>query len=343
LGLGRRVKVYQKKELLRFSDKTIFRIWAGLFLGAALCTMILFIQSGFSHPLLASLGKSAQEISLQRTLTAQMFSNSLYSIGLKIFMAFSLALALFFVRRLWVRVASIGLFLILATFSLAKSPIFDTLILLVIISLFLKRPKNRTLISIFLVLVLLAWIVFFLTGVAGVGEIDRMGVGLAVRIFYGQFTDLPFYFDLFSRQRLPPEALLPPYVQAFFGAPKASAGRRVMEVVNAKGVEENTAGVASSIFIGEAYAVAGIPGVVIAPFWVLGYFIILVYICTSLPKNLFNVLFFGYLFDKSTTALFSGFSYFVFSGFQIIIILLIYVALVRMMAQRILKYRELNI
>jgi hypothetical protein len=341
LGLGRRVKAYQKIEIRQYSNKTTYRLWAGLILGAALCTLILFIQSGFSQPLFASLGKSAQEIAGQRTLAAQTISANLYNIGLKIFMAFSLALALFFMRRLWAKVASIGLFLVLATFSLAKSPIFDTLILLVIISLFVKRPKNRTIIAIFLVFVLFAWIVFFLTGVAGFGEIDRIGLSLAVRIIYGQFADLPFYFDLFSHQRLPPVALLPPYVQAFMGASEAPASRRVMEAANAKAVKEDTAGVASSIFIGEAYAVAGIPGVIIAPFWVLGYFVIIIYVFTSLPKNIFNVFFFAFLFDKSTTALFSGFSYFVFSGIQVIMIVLIYIALVRRLAKRILEYKVL--
>ena len=94
------------------------------------------------------------------------------------------------------------------------------------------------------------------------------------RVIYGQWAALPFFFEMFDKDRQSVVVLAPPY----FGDGNAwerdgveVPPRKVMRAVTGYRVLEGTgSGVAVTYFIGEAFAVAGRAGIVFGLF--LGWF-----------------------------------------------------------------------
>ena len=164
---------------------------------------------------------------------------------------------------------------------------------------------------------------YFLTKFAT--NIPSLFTGIARRIFYGQISDLPHYFELFSNNNISFSSLLPPYIANLFGIEGIkSASHLVMECTNPVAASLGTVGVANSFFIGEAYAVAGDMGVILSPFIIMANLTFFVYLFSGLKKNIFFVFLFSWFLFRIFDGIFGGISYFTFSGLHIILLCVLY-------------------
>ncbi|MFA5117200.1 MAG: hypothetical protein WC486_08000, partial [Candidatus Omnitrophota bacterium] len=102
------------------------------------------------------------------------------------------------------------------------------------------------------------------------------------------------------------------------------ASKIVMDYMHPGGVAGPAAGVTDQLFIGEAYAAFGVWGIIVSPVWIALHYALTAYIFSKLPKNVYTVFIFGYILTRMTLALFSGFSYFVCSSTQILILLCLF-------------------
>ncbi|MFA5374098.1 MAG: hypothetical protein WC354_07960, partial [Candidatus Omnitrophota bacterium] len=223
LGAGKKIAAYQARETLAGAKRAYTLVWLGLFIATLICVAVLFCQNNFSHPMLSSIGLDKQAFAIKRIATSKAISPAVYSLGLKIFAAFSLFMAVFVLKKFWISIITILLTFILATFSLQKSPLAQMLLELLFIYLLLGKPKLRS------VLILSG----FMTGSLAVLYLLAKTIGnfgtfiptIIRRAVFYQFSDLPYYFDLLSRQRLDFMALLSPQVQALFGQSAPASSR----------------------------------------------------------------------------------------------------------------------
>jgi len=326
LRINKRIKIYQARDIVHLPQSKYMLIWLGSFILALLCTVFLFWQSGFSHPFFSALGLDRHLFAVKRIITFQSLNMNVYNAGLKIFASLALTIALFVLRKFWVSALSIMLLLVIATFSLQKSPLAEIVLLLAFIYTLLRKPSYKTVSVLIFSMISIIGIMYFLSG--AVSSLTELWHSYTERILYGEFADLPYYFDLFRYERLKFSSILPPYIQSLSGGISPGASRLVIEYTNPQAVSAGIAGFASSIFIGEAYAFWGTAGVIAAPFWVIVNYFIMTYVFTSVQKNVYTVFFFGYLINNLTTALFRGFGYFVFSSIQIIFGFLLYLFII---------------
>lgn len=328
-GLRGAVRAYQDRAPVPMDRAAAQRLWAVAFAAAAVCTLVLFVQNGFTHPALAALGRGARDVAILRIETTAAINMSVYNLGLHVFAALALVMAAMVLRQIGLIVPTVALFFLLATFSLAKSPIADVVVELAFVYLLLRRPSWRVIPVLAVVLIAALGFMAWFTGWSS--NLRGFGLSIGLRVVWGQISDLPHYFNLFSHERLDPVALLPPYVQSALGVSAKSAARLVMEFSNPSAVVAGTAGVANSLFIGEAYGVAGIFGVLIAPWIVVAHFVVASRVFLAVRKDVLTIFVYGYLFDRMTAALFAGISSFIFSAIHIIFgaflaVLLVYLA-----------------
>lgn len=340
LGVNRRIKKYQHIVMVPTSTRTYMRLWVLSFIAALVCLAVLFVQAGYSHPGFSAINMDMISYAIMRIEIAQRINANIYNIGLKIFTAFSLTIAMFLLRNFWLSAASIILFVVLATYSLAKSPMADTIVLLLFVYLLINRPSWRFIFSASLIIVLVGGLMYFMSG--GVSDFNALWIAFTNRVIYGQFADLPYYLDLFAKRNIDLTSMFPPYIQSLFGDSAVNASRLVVEYTNPDEVLMGAAGVANTVFIGEAYAWAGVIGVILAPFWVVVHFFIVTLVFTSLKKDIYKVFIFGYLLYRMTEALFGGFSYFIFSGIHIMLAAFLYTLIINLVIKRkkgIINYR----
>lgn len=330
LGLNRKVLKYQSLNLAYMPYKKYKKLWILSFSLACCCFLVIFIQSGYSHPGLSAIGLNQSEYAVQRISSGQLFNRSIYNVGLGLFASFSLVIALFIIKKPIISLISIIFTILLALFSLQKSPIADTILLITFVYLFIKPLPWRKLFVIGMLCLLPIGMLWFISN--GVSTVGMLKDSFCDRILYGQIGDLPYYFDIFNQNNISPVSVLPPYVQSMFGDKTPAASRLVMEYTNPAAVANGTAGVATSVFIGEAYAVGGLLGVILAPFVIIINYLLIIKFLTRLPKTIFSVFIFGYLFNKMTQAMLNSFGYFVFSSIQILILLILYFGLIYMLA-----------
>ena len=326
LGLNRKVLKYQSLDLVYKPYKSYKRLWFISFTLACCCFFIVFAQSGFSHPGISAIGLSKSDYAVQRITSGFLFNRNILNLGLGLFSSFALVIALFILKKPLILFITMVLTAALALFSLQKSPLADTVLLITFVYLFLKPLPWKKLLLIGIMCLIPISALWFISG--GVSTVSMLSDSLKDRILYGQIGDLPYYFDLFSHHSISTQSMLPPYIQSLYGEPMQSASRLVMEYTNAEAVAKGTAGVATSVFVGEAFAVGGILGVLLSPYIVLLNYLLIIGILTRLPKNIFNVFIFGYLFNKITQAMLNSFGYFIFSSIQIIIIIILYLTLI---------------
>jgi hypothetical protein len=324
-GLNRRMTAYQLRPVVGFGRSDYLRIWSLALAGTLACAAVLFVQSGFTHPGLGAWGLSEMDVAQRRIEVWENVNQNVYNLGVHLFGALALVVSGFFLRSKGLFALSVVVFLLLATFSLAKSPVADTVVELAFVYLVLRRPSWRAIPlvagGILLALIGMAWLTRWATG-------SNLAVALGVRIVWGQIADLPHYFNLFAHDRVGFAALLPPYIQNLFGAVEPSPSRLVMEFSNPEAVRLGIAGVANTLFIGEAYAFAGIPGVVLSPVLVAAHYAFVIWLFGKLRKDVFTVFLFGYLLDRMTSALFAGISSFVFSAMHIVLGAFLWIVLV---------------
>ena len=111
-------------------------------------------------------------------------------------------------------------------------------------------------------------ILFYVTVMGYEGNFFSLSTGPMARIIMGQASTLFLHFQTFPDQiDFLNGHSFPPFTKILFGEGEydVRSGRSVMELYNPTAVENGTAGVMSTAFIGEAYANFGYTGLIIAP------------------------------------------------------------------------------
>ncbi len=323
LGLKRKIKVYMNKKVVHLAKHHYEWAWLITFVFAFVCFAYILIQTGGRHPAFEALRSGYSEIQVLRHNISLTINMNVYNLGFKFFLPINIIISLFFLRKRSLSLISLLLFALMSTFALEKGLIISTIILIVFCRILISEiPFKKFLYYGFLSLFLIS-VMYFLTKFAT--NIPSLFTGIARRIFYGQISDLPHYFELFSNYKISFSSLLPPYIANLFGIEGIkSASHLVMQHANPAAVSLGPAGVASSFFIGEAYAVAGHMGVILSPFIVMANLTFFVYLFSGLKKNIFFVFLFSWFLFRIFDGIFGGISYFTFSGIHIILLSLFY-------------------
>ena len=123
-------------------------------------------------------------------------------------------------------------------------------------------------------------------------------------------------------------ASLPSVLATVFGIDKSwvRSGRIVMEIFNPAAVEAGVAGVMNTLFIGEAYANWGVPGVLLAPLFVAFSLSLSLAILLRFRKSPVSLTLYIALFNTFTGALQGGFVDFLYN-FTAIFVIIAFLAL----------------
>jgi hypothetical protein len=334
LGVFKHVSAYQHRPLELPNSAEAVRNWRISFAISAAVIVIMFLQAGGTVPILSVLRANITEYSdaaILRTYFSGRVNESLYNINLLFVAPFNLMMAFFCLRGFWRRFFSLLLFVLAASFSLAKSQIAASLFVLVLFASLARPPKFRSIV-VFALLMVLCIAPFYLL-FAYATNLSEVAELLAGRIVYGQWAGLPYYFMLFKGSPQPLASLLPPYVQWFTGDAGDSPGRKVMIFMEPAAAMEGVAGNVPTFYVGEAYAVAGMPGVLAAPFLVAFELLLLAFCFRLLPKTPLVTIFYSWFLYKATIGLVGGVSLFLVSGFTIALAGLMCVVIVRVGGQ----------
>lgn len=324
LGLKRKIASYMCDEMIPMTTSRMHWLWFITFGLSLLCFLYVLIQLGGHHPALEALRSDYFGIKVLRREVGQSINMNVFNFGLKFILPLNLILALFFLRkRLILLISSIALFLIMSTLILEKGQIVSVMILVIFFRMLMSPPPLKKLFLYVLIGLVLISFMYFLTKFAA--NLSSLSQGLTNRIFYGQIADLPSYFEVFADKQISPVSLLPPYMTRLWGRGDIKpAARLVMEEVNPEAVKLGTAGVANSFFVGEAFAVGGVIGVLVSPFLVLANLWLFVYLFCAMKKNILFVFLFSWFLFKTFDGVFGGISYFVFSGLHLVLLFLFY-------------------
>jgi oligosaccharide repeat unit polymerase len=182
-------------------------------------------------------------------------------------------------------------------YNFEKAPVIMFLLGFIFIEVLIKGRINiKKLISYGLIATVMVLLMYrYIMGVP-VTAVFSYSSGPIGRVILSQIAPLYYHFHLFPSQF---DFLwgrsFSPFILSFFGAEHVRSSRIVMEYINPAGVEAGTAGVANTLFIGEAYANFALYGLLLSPF-IVGFIIQLSYILLQkLPKNPIWVGLFCYL------------------------------------------------
>lgn len=327
-GIRRRIVAYQQRPEVVFSRRTYLRAWTACFVGGAVCTLLLFAQSHYRHPGVTAMGLGSLDFAVLRIQTHAAINMNVYNLGLNICASAAVIIAVFYLKSFSRIVLALGLFVVLGTFSLAKAALGGAILAWLFFYLTVKRPSLMAVgFMAAMIIAVVAWMHVVSQAVSPDHSLRAL---MATRVFYGQFADLPYYFDYFAARRVSLAALLPPYVLHGMGLEEvASAAQLVMEYTNPSDVEVGAAGVANTLFLGEAYAWGGFWGVALAPFWIGAHFWAVTALFARLPKNLWTAFALAYLYHRMANAVIGGFSYFIFSGIHVMLLFIVGLIIVR--------------
>ena len=176
------------------------------------------------------------------------------------------------------------------------------------------------------IIVAITLVVIFYTVIMGYdGKLISLSNGPLSRVPVSQAGALFLHFDAF------PDKIdylnghsFPPFTKILFGEGEydVRSGREVMELYNPTAVENGTAGVLSTVFLGEAYANFGLVGVIIAPIIVGIIFSAILCIYLKSKKTPLNIILYLECFIIFTTVLQGGFVEF-FYNIQFLVTLIV--------------------
>lgn len=323
LGLKSKICIYMNRKFIPSKKHRYELLWLITFVLSFASFVYIFVQAGGTHPALAALKSDYLGIRVLRHSVSLAINQNIYNIGFKFFLPINIIISLFFLHRRIFFLISLMLFFLMSTFVLEKGPIFSTIAIIVFFRMLISEIPFKKLLKYGLVSLFLISVMYFLTKFAT--SIPSLFSGITKRIFYGQISTLPQYFELFSEYKISFTSLLPPYFVNLLGEEGIkSASRLVMESYNPLAVSQGAAGFASSFFVGQAYAVGGHIGVIFSPFIVMANLAFFVYLFSRLKKNIFFVFLFSWFLFKTFSGIFGGISYFTFSGLHIILLCLFY-------------------
>ncbi|MFK8030844.1 MAG: hypothetical protein AB8G18_11475 [Gammaproteobacteria bacterium] len=325
-------------------------LWIVVFTASVMMNLLFFVKMDFSLPLL-NLPENVTELLLKRIDVKERLNPVLFSLSATVLGPLSLILALFFIRsRRKAKIAlSVVNFLIIGTFSLAKSSFIIGVVIVIASYSFIRPLSYSKMIKLGVLFIALLLPMFFLTKSKEAGHVQGQAIAeiVTARIIYGQWAALPFFFEMFEKEPQTLKILLPPYLgdgSAWERNGEEVAPRKVMRAVTGYKVLEGTgAGVAVTYFIGEAYAVGGRLGVLFGCLLVSGQIWMMTYVFSRLRKTPLAIYAYSWLIYKICMGLITGLSAFVVSSFSVaLFVLFLYVLFVEVGREVILAQRQLT-
>lgn len=219
--------------------------------------------------------------------------------------------------------------LLIKTYDLEKSPALYYLFYFYIIEILLNNKKITkillwVILVIFFLIVIMYYFVFDYSG-----RLFTVSSGPGGRIFMTQVATLFLHVKAFPAMTpYLKGASLPSVLATVFGIDKSwvRSGRIVMEIFNPAAVEAGVAGVMNTLFIGEAYANWGVPGVLLAPLFVAFSLSLSLAILLRFRKSPVSLTLYIALFNTFTGALQGGFVDFLYN-FTAIFVIIAFLAL----------------
>ncbi len=325
LGIARMVKAYQERPLEEFKGLGYEFAWLVSFSLGLVCVFVMYIQAGFRIPVLLAYGADYWTYNRYRTEFTELINQNLYMITLYWFTTFSVVVGFIHVRRfkIAIRAFSIALVLLVGLFTLARSTLSLALVIVVIYRLFTAKLRVYEFVTGISAAAILMVGMHQLAG--DPGGYDSMSSYLGSRLLYGQWMALPHFFALFNNEPAALSTILPPILQAGPAQITAdSPARLVMWHLAPEAAADGTAGVACGFFIGEAFAIAGIAGVVLAPLLVVAQMWLISKCFESLRKTPLTVCLYAWFLFKIMLGIISGVSAFLFTALQVMILIVAY-------------------
>jgi len=286
-----------------------------------------FVRMGYSLPLL-NLPDNVTELLMRRIEVKERLNPVLFSLNATVLGPLSLILAIFFMekRRQQVLIASAVNFLIVGSFSLAKSSFVIGVVIVFLAYSFVRPLRIRNVVKMGVLFFALLIPMFVITSSKQAPHVrgEALAEIVSARIFYGQWAALPYFFELFDRDTQPAAVLKPPYLSdgdAWSRNGIEVPARKVMRAVTGyQNLEGTGSGVAVTYFIGEAFAVGGRLGVILGCFLVGLEIWLLTFLFKSLGKTPLTIYLYSWFIYKICMGLITGLSSFVFSSFTIALI-----------------------
>jgi hypothetical protein len=333
-GTYRNLRIFQERRLdVSPRSRWAAPVWWSLIGISWVSIAVFFVESGFTVPLWSVAGKDYLVYSLLRTEVRETVNQVLFNFALFWFATPALVMAITSRApgRGWRITVALATLLSVGSFTLARSPIALTGVVLINFFL-LSRPRSgRSLLpagAVFIGVLILNHLVSTPAGYTSVFEY------LLGRIVLGEWAALPHFFEVFRNYSASPVSLLPPQLQSVFGPVLESPARVVLRTIAPLAVEQGRAGVANGFFIGDAFAVAGYWGVLIAPFWVAGQYWFVSRVIRTIPKTTLTTYVYAWLLFKMMVAVLGGFSAFLISTMEVAIAGLLYFIIVRAAVSR---------
>ncbi|MEL7538061.1 MAG: hypothetical protein AAFZ58_06915 [Pseudomonadota bacterium] len=318
-------------------------LWWVVFVVGCGLNALFFVLAGFELPLL-NLPENVTELLLRRIELKEQLNPILFNLGATVLGPLALILSFFFVkhRRGLKIAASIASFVVLGTFSLAKSSFIVGVLILIFAYSFLRPLSIRSIMKVSGVFLIALLPMFILTNSKEAPHVrgEALAEIVMARIVYGQWAALPFFFEMFERDEQDVGLLTPPYLSdgdAWTRGGEEVPPRKVMRAVTGYRVLEGTgSGVAVTYFIGEAFAVAGESGIVLACVLVCGLIWMLTFVFKDVQKTPLTIYAYSWFLYKIGMGLITGFSAFVASSLTIAVVGLFLLTVARAMAQPVL-------
>jgi len=315
LFLSATLRKYDARPLVTWSEHNYGACWAVAVVGTLACGWILSMQLGYQHPVATFYDLGWRDLNIKRAEIARTINLGIFSLGLNVFCAAATVIAIAFFRRWWVMLVTLAVIAWFVTLNFQKAPVGYLILEVLVIGLLLGIWSLRGVFT-GLTVAALAFAGIFAFSLKS-WDVGYVAETLIIRVFLGEFADLPSYFEVFRDNPAPLASLLPAYVKSWLAISADAPGRIIMQVTG-PAENANLGGTANSFFVGEGYAVMGTFGAVISPFLVFANLFVVARVFSLLKKDFLNTFVFGFLTFKFLVGLFSGISIYLISSAQIV-------------------------
>lgn len=230
------------------------------------------------------------------------------------------------------------------TYDFEKAPIIYYVCFFFIIEVMLGKTAKLKKIIPYVIIACILVVVMYITVGGYTGTIFTLSSGPLSRLMITQAGTLMLHFDAYPNQ-IPylNGHSFPPFTKVLFGDGEYDirSGGEIMQLYNPTAVENGTAGVMSTMFMGEAYANFGFIGVAIAPIIVGIVFSSILCIYLKSKKTPLNIILYLECFIIFTNVLQAGFIDFFYNINFLVVIIVIYG--IKILAGKMYKISNLKI
>lgn len=300
-------------------NKTLFfRIFLGLSIISIFAVIYTLVHTSTIPLFSAILGNTAElakgRIDAKEGFTGIVYVKNILAIGLTPLLSI-IAFAYALKTRLWSWRVLFGLLFVAAViiqmYNFEKAPTLFYMIMLVLTSIFVGKLRlNLRMILLFTVIgVAYIVVMYTLLGATGSSTFFNYSQGPIGRIILTQIAPMYIFVDRFG-EVYPFLHLygLPESILQLYNVDEMSSARVIMMDLFPEKIQEGTAGVLNTLYVGEAFATYGAWGVMLASIY-LGIFVQVLYILfVRLPKHPVFISLFVFFIINIPRAMVGGFS-----------------------------------